>query len=159
MFTVIANIDVKKILDYYFLIEKDILWFDSGSKGRQSGIQFNINEDPYISATGRARFSDKNFDQLNSFYANSCIQDIIQNYKLYRTRWMWVNPFSCYSIHQDFTPRIHIPLITNDQCLFVFPPHRTFHLPIGKVYKVDTTKKHTFINCSEFPRLHLIGAT
>ena len=158
MYRIISDIDSQAILNYYLSIEKEIIWFDSGTKGRQSGIQYMNNEDPYLSATGRARFVDKKFEKLNSFYVNSIIEEVISQYKLYRTRWMWVNPFSCYSIHNDYSPRIHIPLVTNPQCLFVFPPDQTFYLEINKVYFVDTTKNHTFINCSEQARLHLVGA-
>lgn len=158
MYKIISEVDSQVILNYYLSIEKEIVWFDSGPKGRQSGIQYANNEDPYLSATGRARFSDKEFYKLNSFYSNTIIEELIKQHKLYRTRWMWVNPFSCYSIHNDYSPRIHIPIITNSQCLFLFPPDQTFHLKTNMVYYVDTTKKHTFINCSEQPRLHLIGA-
>lgn len=158
MYKLLDDIDTQAILDYYVSIEKEIVWFDSGPKGRQSGLQYADNEDPYLSATGRARFSDKRFSNLNPFYSNSIIEKIIRKYSLYRTRWMWVNPSSCYSIHNDYSPRIHLPIITNPQCLFIFPPDQIFHLEINKVYFVDTTKKHTFINCSEQARLHLVGA-
>jgi hypothetical protein len=158
MYIQLDEINTQDILDYYLSIEKNITWFDSGPKGRQSGIQYFDNEDQFLSATGRARIHDKKFNKLNTFYSNSVIEKIISKYNLYRTRWIWVNPFSCYSIHNDFSPRIHIPIITNPQCLFLFPPNQTFHLETNKVYRVDTTKKHTFINCSDHPRLHLVGA-
>ena len=75
---------------------------------------------------------------------------------------MWVNPMSCYSLHKDSTPRIHIPLITNPSCYFIFKENNTpegiiQHLPVGSVYWTNTTVSHTFINCSELPRLHLVG--
>jgi len=158
MYKIIGEINSKDILDYYLSIENKIAWNDNGPKGKQSGIQYARNEDPYLSATGRARLIDKNFDKLNVIYNNTIIEAIVKQYNLFRTRWMWINAFSCYSIHNDYSPRIHIPLVTNLQCLFLFPPDQTFHLEINNVYYVDTTKKHTFINCSEQPRLHLVGA-
>lgn len=158
MITIIDTIESKQLLEYYTSIEEEIVWFDSGPKGKQSGVQYVFSEDPFLSATGKGRFHDKMFNYLNSYYKDTIIEEIINRYQLYRTRWMWINPFSCYSIHLDFSPRVHIPIITNQDCLFLFPPNQTFHLETGNVYKVDTTKKHTFINCSEQPRLHLIGA-
>lgn len=158
MITLIDTIESKQLLEYYYSIEKEIIWLDSGPKGKQSGVQYLFNEDPFLSATGKGRFHDKMFNNLNSYYKDTIIEEIINRYQLYRTRWIWLNPFSCYSMHFDSSPRVHIPIITNQYCLFLFPPNQTFHLETGNVYKADTNKKHTFINCSTQPRLHLIGA-
>ena len=70
---------------------------------------------------------------------------------------MWIGPYACYSIHKDDTPRIHVPIITNPECYFVFKQGLLSHLPAGSVYWVDTTKFHTFMNCSDTPRLHIVG--
>jgi len=158
MFNLIEKIDSKSLLDFYYLIESELVWQDSGPKGRQSGIQYKDNEDQFLSATGRARFHDAQFHNLNDVYKGTIIEELINKFSLCRTRWMWVNGYSCYSIHQDVTPRIHIPLITNQSCLFLFPPDKTFHLSRDNIYSVDTRQFHTFINCSDNPRLHLVGA-
>ena len=80
-------------------------------------------------------------------------------YKIVRTRLLLVQPRTCYSIHSDPYPRVHLPVITNPQCLMCFPEHGIMkYLPAdGTSYWVDTTKKHTFINCSEESRVHLVG--
>jgi hypothetical protein len=80
-------------------------------------------------------------------------------FRIVRLRLMYMNPRSCYSIHSDPYPRIHLPVITNPQCLMIWPFENIIeHLPAnGSSFFVDTTKKHTFINCSEVPRIHLVG--
>jgi hypothetical protein len=98
------------------------------------------------------------YNQLNPYFKDTIFEKLIVDYKLYRTRLMWVNKMSCYSIHKDSTPRIHIPLVTNPECYFVFKDDASFiHMETGHVYWADTRKNHTFINCSEMERLHLVG--
>jgi hypothetical protein len=77
---------------------------------------------------------------------------------VYRTRLMLSRPKSCYSIHKDYSPRLHLPLVTNDQCNFLFTdPARLIHMPAdGNTYWVDTRHEHTFLNGSIYDRLHLV---
>ena len=77
---------------------------------------------------------------------------------VYRTRIMMSKPKGCYSIHRDYSPRLHLPLVTNDQCNFLITePLTMFHLPAdGITTWVDTTKQHTFMNGSTEQRLHLV---
>jgi aspartyl/asparaginyl beta-hydroxylase (cupin superfamily) len=61
-------------------------------------------------------------------------------------------------MHRDSTMRIHIPIITNPSNFFVFQDAAPIYIPAGWAYKIDTTNFHTFMNCSDKPRLHLVGA-
>jgi hypothetical protein len=94
---------------------------------------------------------------LNSVFKDTIFEEVINKYKLLRTRLMWVGPYACYSMHTDQTLRVHVPLITNSECYFVFKQGIVQHMPAGSVYWTNTLKPHTFINCSDIPRLHLIG--
>ncbi len=95
--------------------------------------------------------------ELAGGYIDQWIKSL--DYKIVRTRLLLINPKTCYSIHSDPYPRIHLPIITNPQCLMCFPEQGLMkYLPAdGTSYWVDTTKKHTFINCSTEPRIHLVG--
>ena len=77
---------------------------------------------------------------------------------VYRTRIMLSRPKTTYSIHRDYSPRLHLPLITNNQCLFLFTrPAQLIHMPSnGRTFWVDTRHSHTFLNSSVFDRLHLV---
>jgi hypothetical protein len=141
---------------------KKINWAIHGNKGKQSGIQYKDGDDPFEGAVGKSKGDELLHNILNPLYKDSIFETIINKYSLYRTRFMWVNPMSCYSLHKDSTPRIHIPLITNPSCYFIFKENNTSngimeHLPIGSIYWTNTTFPHTFINCSDRPRLHLVG--
>lgn len=158
MIKVLAKIDEQLILDSFNLIEENIIWTSYGHKGRQAGLQYKDNEDPWTSAVGRSAGQESTYTNLNPFFKDTIFEELINQYNLTRTRLMWVDPYACYSIHKDETPRVHIPLITNPQCYFVFQSGRIIHLNKKLVWWVDTRKAHTFMNCSDFPRLHLVGA-
>jgi len=154
------DIDVLPILTEYIHLEKKIEWTVMGSKGKQAGIQHLAGENIWSSAVGKGRGIDLTCNELNPHIKNTIFEKLIVDYKLTRTRLMWVNEMSCYSIHKDKTPRIHIPLITNPECYFVFKDNiqaTMEHIPTGAVYWTDTRKYHTFMNCSTKARLHLIG--
>jgi hypothetical protein len=153
----LSNIDINLLLDEYYRLEKDIPWTEYGHKGKQSGLQYSINEDPWTSAVGRSQGHELEYTNLNTFFKDTIFEEVIDKYELLRTRLMWVGPYACYSMHKDQTSRIHIPIITNPECYFVFKHGLITHLSAGNVYRVDTTKLHTFMNCSDTSRLHLVG--
>jgi hypothetical protein len=79
--------------------------------------------------------------------------------KLYRSRLMVIQPRSCYSIHVDRTPRIHIAIDTHPQARFVFttPPAVRFIPADGHLWWVDTRQEHSAFNGSLKPRIHLVA--
>ena len=71
---------------------------------------------------------------------------------------MIMEPRKSYSIHRDIFKRVHIPIITNEQCWMIWPYENECHqLQTGKSYITDTTKSHTFINGHiNLTRIHLV---
>ena len=72
-----------------------------------------------------------------------------------RGRYMMMNWKSCLTYHNDETPRIHLPLITNDGC-FMIIDDKTEKLHESTTYLVDTTKRHTALNAGEHLRFHMV---
>lgn len=96
-------------------------------------------------------FTELLFPQLE--YLNS----ILTNLGMTRSRVMRMFPKTCYSYHQDPSKRIHIPLVTNENCFFVIDD-QVVRIPAdGNHYIIDTTKKHTFVNASWEERIHIVG--
>ena len=157
MIKILSQIDITPLIDEYTRLEKDIQWTDYGHKGKQAGLQYKIDEDPWASAVGKIQGQETPYTNLNPAFKDTVFEEIIDKYKLLRTRLMWVGPYACYSMHKDRAPRIHIPLITNPECYFLFRSGQLTNLKTGYAWWVDTTKPHTFINCSEQHRLHLVG--
>jgi hypothetical protein len=152
----IEQADFSYLLDTYKVLEDYIQWTDYGHKGKQAGLQYRKGEDPWTSAVGKSKGNELSYTNLNPFFKGTDFDVIITKYNFLRTRLMWVGPFACYSMHRDQTPRLHIPLITNPNCYFIIN-EKVVHIPADGLYWVDTTKVHTFINCSDQPRLHLVG--
>jgi hypothetical protein len=157
MIKIIKKVNSAEILSEYLKIENDLEWTNDGHKGKQCGLQYKINKNPWSSAVGRAKGNELEVNILNPLFKDTIFESIINEYNLKRTRLIWSGPYSCYSMHTDSTPRIHVPLITNKECFFLFKEGSPQYMSAGFLYWVDTRKYHTFINCSEKNRLHLVG--
>jgi len=87
-------------------------------------------------------------------YTNQILKDL----GLYRTRIMCMRPKTCYTLHWDWSKRIHIPLRGKlDMCFMLVDGEVVWMKERGKVYHVDTTKEHTAVNASKELRWHLVG--
>jgi hypothetical protein len=159
MIKLLDNVDVNPILECYKKLEGGIKWAEYPN-GKQTGLQYNGGNDPWSDAVGRLRAGQKWTTNalLNPYFKDTIFEELITKYKITRTRFMWLKPYSCYSMHVDDTARIHIPIVTNDDCYFVFKDKGCFTLPTGSAYLVDTTQSHSAMNCSSKWRLHLLGA-
>lgn len=159
---VIDTIDHALVIESYLEIEKGISWREYPN-GRQTGLQYHSGLDPWTDAVGAGRgrttpgltWTDT---EINPYFKGTYFEEIIIKYKLLRTRLLWLKPYSCYSMHTDTSTRVHVPIITNDHCYFVFRENGLFNMPVGHVYHVNTLEEHSAMNCSKEWRLHLIGA-
>lgn len=134
-------------------------------RDRQLAVQTNGEIDLH-SGVGSSRGKDaaweKSFNQIHPIFKDTLVEDYINwlSVPVYRARIMCAYAKSSYSIHKDLSPRLHLPLITNQQAFFLFAePSDTslHHLPAdGKTFWVDTTKLHSFINGGTQERFHLV---
>ena len=144
-------IDIDKIL---LEIEKFIPEYDNQIS--LQGVPGNI--DPSY-GTGRleklnhgeADFTEPLFPEMT--YTNSVIKQL----GMFRTRLMRLQPYQCYSYHIDPTVRVHIPLITNENCFMIIEDKMYRYPADGNHYLADTTKIHTFVNASLEDRIHIVG--
>lgn len=156
----LADRDVSPYLECFQKLEAQIQWTTYGHKSRQAGMQYLDGEDEWTSAIGKRDRNkmEASYVLTTSLFKGTILEEFMQEFNLSRARLMWVEPFSTYSMHTDASPRIHLPLITNPNCYFVFKEEQVIeHMPINGIYWVDTVKLHTFINCSGDPRLHIVG--
>ena len=102
--------------------------------------------------------TEDDFVHIQPSLQGSLIEKYIKKYKGFRARIMAMNPKSSYTVHKDFTPRVHIPIVTNQNAWMVWPNHqRCFQLKAGAVYYTDTTKHHTALNGSmDEVRIHIV---
>jgi hypothetical protein len=131
----------------------------------QIAIQTNDpNIDNWLAGTGHSTAKTKDWEHSFRYLQPSLVGTALDDYfkwlnvPIYRARIMLAREKGCYSIHKDYSPRLHLPLVTNTQCNFLITePLQMFHLPAdGTTTWVDTTKSHTFMNGSTEKRLHLV---
>ena len=96
-------------------------------------------------------------DLVHKLFNIPYVNSIIDEYKLYRTKFFLMRPKTCYSYHRDQTKRLHIPIVTNDKCFFVINDRVVRTPEEGRPYVLDTTQIHTAVNASFMDRIHLIG--
>lgn len=122
------------------------------------------NQTDWYSGTGSLDYlEEKNEEKycfINETLKGSYLEQLIKRFRSFRTRIMCMPPRKCYSVHRDLTKRIHIPIVTNDQCWMVWPTDKEcFKLLEGRIYLTDTTKLHTYLNGHEtLERIHLVMA-
>lgn len=151
----IAQIDTK------FDLERVLLEFEMLPKyDEQIMLQSPAGvTDPFLGVGRTTGFSYEEKDFCEPTFDLPYINYIIQELKLFRTRVMKMKPRTCYTYHQDKTPRIHVPIVTDEKCFFVYED-RVVRCPAnGNSYYVDTRKRHTFVNCWTQDRIHIVGCT
>lgn len=85
------------------------------------------------------------------------INSIMKEQNLYRVRLMNLKSKTCYTYHEDYEKRFHIPISTNENCFFIIDDKLKRYPADGNWYIIDTTKKHTAVNASRKDRIHLVG--
>lgn len=134
--------------------------------------------DAYLEGTGAVFFPFKN-GSYNQFSDNANVGKIesviielsipilreILNYyptaRFIKGEMYCCNPKTDQSLHIDpkvlhrFCHRIHIPLITNDQC-FLQVEDNHYHLEPNKIYEFNNLLKHRSYNHGDTKRIHLI---
>ena len=126
--------------------------------GEQIALQTVEGETDHKYGTGKLtslEHSESEF--IHPLWNLSYTNRIMNELGMYRTRVMRMYPKTCYSYHQDPSPRLHIPLVTNDKCFFVVDDEVIYLPADGNTYEIDTTKKHTFVNASFEERIHIVG--
>ena len=160
-YKILESIDISPFIKEYHTIENQINWLNfPQDSGKQCGIQYKDGEDYFLSSTGRKKITtETEYSLTNPLFQNTIFEDTIKKYKLVRARLMWMGGRSCYIMHKDGAPRLHIPLVTTPNSMFIFPDEsKLIHLPVGNVYAVNTLLLHSFCNFSDRPRLHFVGS-
>jgi hypothetical protein len=144
--------------------ECDIDWIQQELDNKKVSAQFPLQgafEGDFDGACGKTYDlrSDESDYILPLYKDMPYTYSILEKYKMSRTRIMKMVKGNCYSYHIDLTPRIHIPLTSNERCMFIIDD-KIYRLPAdGSVYLVDTRLYHTALNANreQFIRTHVVG--
>jgi hypothetical protein len=143
-------------------IETDkILWQPEHNRYRdQLSLQTNGSAE-WDSSTGtRIGQPEDQWDKLHPDLVGTWWEGFFKSlpFKVYRARLLTMHPRTCYSIHVDDNPRLHIAIKTHGQARFIFTnPPILRHIPAdGHIWWVDTTQEHSAMNGSLEDRIHLV---
>lgn len=136
------------------------LWYEGCGS-----LKYSFGED-FIDTNGKLveqehKLSQSDFTIVNASLDNTYLKEVIdivsKDYIIGRVRLMALPHKKCMSIHTDTTQRIHIPIVTNENCLMIIN-NIVHHMPAnGGAYLTDTRKPHTAINANHsFMRLHIL---
>jgi hypothetical protein len=110
--------------------------------------------------TNRVLAREQDFTVFNSELTHTYLYEIYRSFSnLGRFRIMRIKPVTCYTVHRDNNPRLHLALKTNSKAYFIFPDDNAIlQIPVdGHVYWADTTRHHTYINGHRSEdRIHLV---
>lgn len=106
--------------------------------------------------------SELDFTVVCDYFKDSYIQEIVnilrEKYNVHRGRFMKMSPKTCLTTHKDNSHRIHIPVITNNDCFMVISD-RVYKMECGKIYLANTKLPHTAVNSGIKDRYHLVFCT
>tara|TARA_B100000287_G_scaffold94771_1_gene86910 strand:+ start:5973 stop:6551 length:579 start_codon:yes stop_codon:yes gene_type:complete len=100
-------------------------------------------------------------EEIEDTYIIECLKSL--PFPVVRSRIMVQPPKSCYTLHKDKVPRMHIPIYgaydtTGKGGRFVFTHGEIMKFEEGQVILVNTTLEHTAMNCSNSKeRIHIVS--
>ena len=107
----------------------------------------------------KQNLNQDDFTEVNTLFKDTYVDEVYQDldelYGICRGRFMWLGPeFRGYSYHYDLTDRIHIPILTNEDSIFIVNDTVLRMPDVGCTYRLKTTLKHTAMNLGKEDRLH-----
>ena len=89
-------------------------------------------------------------------HTSNLVKNILSMHDFNSVTYRMIMPNTCYNWHVDTGKTcVHVPLITNPGCKFVYE-RMVFSMPAdGSIYVVNNEPLHTFINAGSEPRVHL----
>ena len=109
------------------------------------------------------RIPEVDLNLMNEWFKDTYVAEVIdkinESYNTTKWRFMKLTPERrAYSYHKDETRRLHIPLLTNDECFFIIEKQLYEMNQPGVLYEMDTTQHHTALNLGWTDRVHMVGA-
>lgn len=89
-------------------------------------------------------------------YTSEVVKTIMNIHRFDSVNYRMIMPNTCYNWHVDTGKTcVHIPIITNPGCKFIYE-HKAFSMPAdGSAYVVNNGIPHSFMNAGPKSRLHL----
>lgn len=124
-----------------------------------AGSLYDENKKPFT--------SEREFTSYHPSFEDSYLVEVIEEIKqvmteygvqLGRARLLTMAPKSNLTYHVDYGApyRFHVPIMTNDDVFYVTNDTVDRMPEVGRLYVYRTDVKHTVVNASRVPRVHLV---
>ena len=152
------HFDVEKLVEIYHSVRGQIkeTWENQVSITSSTGTDL-------FESIGRISTlfkSEKDYDKLNHKFVNTYLEHVhstlLAKYNVIRGRMMLLSGKTCYTYHRDPTWRLHIPVITSNDSIFIVDDIVYRLSNPGQVYLVNTTLFHSAINMKDEDRVHIV---
>ena len=169
-FKFIGNIDVQNIREQVLLISEDIWNHDTSRQEietKHSSTNFVPIKWNYESLT-TGKEAEVNTEYVEQFNLQNFIEEITDiikksygNGTVVRMLFTRMNPNSKILPHKDAgeslirAHRIHVPIFTNENCLFTVN-EETINMKPGEIWEIDNSETHSVENNSNNYRIHFI---
>lgn len=154
--------DIEKLKKDFQNIESKLINKGSSFRFPIQGVA-NRNES-YDSLVGHfygKEFSESDvntvLDIFNNTETKKCVETITKYTDTCRARYLTMLPSQTYRMHNDRGWRLHIPIVTNEECYFFHKGEMPYHMVAdGSCYIVSVDHQHTAMNLSEENRTHIV---
>ena len=133
--------------------------FDRNGKdfyARTVRVPYGIRQEPFQEQTPAIK------QVLDAFWpVDQVMHKLYPDHVFIKCEINYVAPHEDVGIHIDFcwwhehSHRIHVPVVTNDDCYFVVE-NRPHHFEVGKYYEINNRLFHSAINHGKTGRIHLV---
>ena len=154
--------DIEKLKNDFSKLEDRLI-----NKG--SSFRFPIQgvpgrDETYDSLVGHfygKEFSESDVNEVLDIFSGTeteqSILKINEYTKTCRARYLTMLPTQAYRMHIDSGWRLHIPIVTNDECFFFHKGEVPYYMEAdGSSYIVSVDHTHTAMNLSEEKRTHIV---
>ena len=98
------------------------------------------------------------FTTMNRKFKGTYIEEVVNEvdsmFDVTRVRIMMLDDKRrAYSMHRDSTCRLHLPIATNSDSMFICDSRVYYMNDLGRLYFANTQKKHTAYNGGSTPRI------
>ena len=106
-------------------------------------------------------FSENDVNEVLDIFEGTETKKAVEKINEYtetcRARYLTMLPSAAYRMHIDSGWRLHIPIITNDNCFFFHKDEMPYYMKAdGSSYIVSVDHMHTAMNLSEENRTHIV---
>jgi hypothetical protein len=166
LFEEFCDIDVERLQKDLETMYEHLPWFDfQDADDSDSEVALTWKESSDTRVEGRYKGATRGKkakirDTALEHRVDSYYREIHKQYKLIGGVYTRMEARSSYNWHTDKAIGFQIPVISNDDCSFIFKLDdnvaHAFTPKLGKAYLVNNLVRHTFINGGDVPRYYLL---